>query len=117
MELLTIITRTLQILSSFVLLVIVFSFIAIKVKSKRSRKRIHNFSKPRKDTLAMFEGISSTINKKPEVFFEHQTPSSENKDSKSSHRKTKTKVYAVYNPDSNPNFYLHNKLNWYKNFD
>lgn len=29
----------------------------------------------------------------------------------------KTKIYAVYNPKSNPNFYLHSKLNWYKNFD
>ncbi len=41
----------------------------------------------------------------------------ERRNTKNSNRKQKMKIYAVYNPDNNPSFYLHNKLNWYKNFE
>jgi len=65
----------------------------------------------------MSEGISNIANQKSEVFLNNKTLSSTGKNSNGSDRSKKMKIYAVYNPDSNPNFYLHNKLNWYKNFD
>jgi len=117
LELLTIITRTLQILSSFILMVIVFSFLTIKVKSRRNKKGMLNFSNAREEKFIMSEGISNIANQKSEVFLNNKTLSSTGKNSNGSDRSKKMKIYAVYNPDSNPNFYLHNKLNWYKNFD
>lgn len=117
MELLTIITRTLQILSSFVLIVIVFSFVTIKVKSRRNKKGMFNFSNSREGKITMSEGNSTIVNHKSEVLLDNKTLSSNSRDSKNSERSKKMKIYAVYNPNSNPNFYLHNKLNWYKNFD
>lgn len=65
----------------------------------------------------MSEGISTITNHKSEVFLNNRTLASNSKDSNSSERSKKMRIYAVYNKDSNPNFYLHNKLNWYKKFD
>jgi glutamine cyclotransferase len=98
-------------------MVIVFSFVTIKVKSKRNKKEVLNISNAKEEKLIMSEGISTIVNHKPEVFFNYKTLSVSNKNSNSSNRSKKVNIYAVYNPDSNPNFYLHNKLNWYKNFD
>ena len=76
-----------------------------------------NFSNAREEKFIMSEGISNIANQKSEVFLNNKTLSSTGKNSNGSDRSKKMKIYAVYNPDSNPNFYLHNKLNWYKNFD
>ena len=116
MELLTIISKTVQLFSSFVLLVIVFSIVTIRIKSGRNKKSKPNFSNPKKENNTMSEGISTSISNKPDVFINHKKLICNSKEPKSIQRKN-LKIYAVYNPDSNPNFYLHNKLNWYKNVD
>jgi hypothetical protein len=117
LELLTIITRTLQILSSFVLIVIIFSYVTIKVKSRNNKRGILNFSNPEEGKITMSEGISTKINKISDIFTDDKTALSYSGELKNSDKRKKMKIYAVYNPDSNPNFYLHNKLNWYKDFD
>ena len=98
-------------------MVIVFSFVTIKVKSRRNKKGILNFSNAREEKFIMTEGISNIGKQKSEVFLNNKTIPCTAKNSNSSDRSKKIKIYTVYNPDSNPNFYLHNKLNWYKNFD
>ena len=116
MELLTIITRTLQIFSSFVLLVIVFSFVTIKIKSGRNKKSALNFSNSMKGQDTMSEETSTFIGHNSDVFINHKKIICDSKEPKYIQRK-KLKIYAVYNPNSNPNFHLHSKLNWYKNVD
>jgi hypothetical protein len=76
-----------------------------------------NFSNSREGKMNSSEGNPTNVNHKSEVLLNHKTLSSSGRDSKSSERSKRMKIYAVYNPDCNPNFYLHNKLNWYKNFD
>jgi len=117
LELLTIITRTLQIFSSFVLIVIIFSFVSIKIKSRRNKKGMFNFSNSREGKIIMSERNSTIIDHKSDVHLDNKTLSSNSRDSKRFERSKRMKIYAVYNPDSNPNFYLYNRLNWYKNFD
>lgn len=117
LELLTIITRTLQIFSSFVLIVIVFSFVTIKMKTRKNKKGMLNFSNQQEGEMSMSELISTNPNNKPEEFFHSKNLTGKSSESKNSTFKKKIKIYAVYNPESHPNFYLHNKLNWYKNFD
>jgi hypothetical protein len=117
LELLTIITRTLQIFSSFVLIVIFFSFVTIKVKTRKNKKGMSNFSNQQEGEMIMSDIISENIKNKSDVFLNSNNLDIMSSESKNSVFKKKIKIYTVYNPHSNPNFYLHNKLNWYKNFD
>ena len=96
---------------------IVFSFVTIKVKSRRNKKGMFDFSNSREGKMASSEGNSAIVNPKSEGLSENKILKLLNRDSKSSERSKRMKIYAVYNPERNPNFYLHNKLNWYKNFD
>ncbi len=115
LELLTIITRTLQILSSFVLLIVIVSFTVIKIKAQRSKPAMVSFSNTRKGKGAMTNVINENTRKEIHLGRDGQvTPVSAQK---LSTRSSKMKVFAVYNPNSNPNFYLHNRMNWFKNFD
>ena len=67
--------------------------------------------------MTITEGNSTIVNHKSELLLDNKTLSSNSRSSNSLERSKRMKIYAVYNPDNNPNFYLHNKLNWYKNFD
>jgi hypothetical protein len=48
--------------------VIVFSFITIKVKSRRSKKGMFDFSNPSEGKIIMSEGDSTIVNHKSELF-------------------------------------------------
>lgn len=115
LELLTIITKSLQILSSFVLLIVIVSFTIIKIKARRNKPAMVSFSNTRKGKGTMTNVINESTGK--EIHLQrgvHVTPTSEQKISAHS---PKMKIFVVYNPNSNPNFYLHNRMNWFKNFD
>jgi len=117
LELLTIISRTLQILSSFILIVIVFSFVTIKVKSRKNKNGTINFSNKGEGAKIMSEPIIAKSKSRNEISHNEGNSTKENSEMKNLEYKKKIKIYAVYNPNNYPNFYLHNKLNWYKNFD
>lgn len=114
LELLTIIARTLQILSSFILIVTVLSFVTMKLKSKKNKMKDSMFVKLNDGGKSMSHVKNLTQSSDPtsQLILRHKTQSNV-KDQ----LVRKTKIYAVYNPNSRPNFYLHSKLNWYKNFD
>ncbi|NWF89423.1 MAG: hypothetical protein HXY50_08155 [Ignavibacteriaceae bacterium] len=40
-----------------------------------------------------------------------------NEEDKHRVERIRTKINAIYNPERNPRYYLHNNLNWYKNFN
>lgn len=117
MELLTIITKTLQIFSSFVLIVIFFSFVTIKIKSRVNKNGMLIFSNPKEGNKAMQKGISTTVINDSDTIIDNNTSSNLNTEAKNSNNRKKIRIYAVYNPNSNPNFYLHNKLNWFRDFN
>ena len=70
MELLTIITQTLQVFSSFFLLVIVFSFVTIKMKNRRNKKQELNFSNQQEREIIMSDAISTRSNTKSEIYLD-----------------------------------------------
>lgn len=115
LELLTIISKILQIVSSFILIAAVIAFVSIKIKNKNN-KSIINFSNPLEGVNNMSEQNSNSVENKSTDQKAEGNSSSNTKEKPLGGAK-KMKVYAVYNPDENPNFYLHNRLNWYKNFD
>ena len=117
MELLTIITRTLQIFSSFVLIVIFFSFVTIKIKSRVNKNGMLIFSNPNEGKKAMQKEISITAINDSDTILDKGASSSLNAEIKNSDERKKIRIYAVYNPNSNPNFYLHNRLNWFRDFN
>lgn len=117
LELLTIISRTLQILSSFILIVIVISFVTIKVKSRKNKNGTTNFSNKGEGKKMMSESIIANTKSRNEIPPDERNSTKQNSELKNLEYKKRVKIYAVYNPNNFPNFYLHNKLNWYKNFD
>lgn len=93
-------------------MVIVFSFVTIRIKA-RKRRNITNFSNTGEGKKVMADTITETSYRKQRIHREGNI--SEIKNTENS-PKLKMKIYTVYNPESNPNFYLHNKIAWYKNF-
>jgi hypothetical protein len=61
-------------------------------------------------------GILSKIGRTSEIFLRNNELN-HGEELKNSDKNKRMKAYVVYNPESNPHFYLHNKLNWYKHFD
>lgn len=98
-------------------MVIVFSFVTIKVKSRKNKKGMLNFSNFSEDKFIMSERNSNIVNQKSKALLNNRVFLSDSKNSNDSEGNKKMRIYEVYNPDNNPNFYMHNKLNWYKNFD
>jgi hypothetical protein len=115
LELLTIITRTLQILTSFVLLIVIVSFAIIKIKARKNKPAMISISNIRKGKEAMTNLIKENPSK--EIHFSRDVQLTSTSSQKISTHLPKMKIFAVYNPNSNPNFYLHNRMNWFKNFD
>jgi hypothetical protein len=116
LELLTIILKSLQILSSFFLAVVLFSYFVIKVKTKKNRSKDVSFSNSLEGKNLMTYEFPVTANDVSMNIQRNEQKTLKRTRIRST-QNNKFKVYAVYNNDSNPNFYLNNKLYWYKNFD
>lgn len=65
----------------------------------------------------MADRISAKINHEIEMNSSNTTIRSDKIDSRNRIQRNRNRIYAVYKPESNPNSYLHNHLNWYKNVD
>lgn len=114
MELLTIISKSIQLLSSFILIAALFSFVAIKMKSKKRKINYSQISEPKGRAQMQNQNLYGK-KKISEVVGEQKCLLKNENDNPE--QKNKFKIYAVYNAQSKPNFYLQNRLSWYKNFD
>ena len=117
MELLTIIIRSIQFLLSFFLIAAVISFVAIKIKTRKRKQRSLNFSIQEEDVITMAERISTKVDHELELNRNNTIMSNDKLDARIRAQRIRNKIYAVYNPERNPKYYLHNHLNWYKNFN
>ena len=72
-----------------------------------------NFSNTGEGKKIMTNTITEVAYRRPRFHHELQISEKRTVDSSSN---SKMKIYTVYNPESNPSFYLHNKIAWYKNF-
>ena len=66
--------------------------------------------------ITMSGGILTKMDKTSEIFLRNNE-SNHYEEIKNSDKSKRMKAYVVYNPESNPHFHLHNKLNWYMHFD
>ena len=117
MELLTIIIRSLEFFTLSILLISIISFATIKIKSRKKEQRLQYFSNQKEGTITMADRISTKVNHEIEMNSSNTTITSDKIIARNRIQRNRNKIYAVYKPESNPNFYLHNHMNWYKNLD
>lgn len=65
----------------------------------------------------MADRISTKVNHEIEMNSSNTTITSDKIIARNRIQRNRNKIYAVYKLESNPNFYLHNHMNWYKNLD